>query len=403
MSDPDDIPASFLLLLPPPPSPPTIPALKAAYGDTLSQVLKEVASASLDSTHAAVLDIALACPLLVAQETNPRASLYHPTQSLLAAVYKFVCILAATNHVNIEDSDGVDIRILPIAWSPTASSTANSPFGPFVSLTRFAASQRPWQYAFGVESDAGEAFVRAFVAAKQHATHSHSVVAAPTISDPSSASASAHAAQSPPPQKHHHVAVGGTFDHLHMGHKLLLTMTAFALDGPAGTVTVGITGDELLKNKKHAEFLESWSDRQNSVQHFLDAIIDFTPPDQGSPSITEVNDPGPNGHAVVKRYSNALQLRCVEIWDPFGPTITQEDISALVISGETRSGGKAVNDKRAEKGWSTLDVFEVDVLDAKEDEHASTTTTTDQANYQSKISSTEIRANLARKTPKPSM
>lgn len=394
MAEADDVPASFLLLLPPPPSPPSITALRSAYGDTLSQVLKEAASASQESVQPSILDIALAIPHLVGQETEPRASIYETTQSVLAAVYKLICILAAENNVNIEDSDGVDARILPIAWSPDASSTSNSPFGPVIDLTGLAASQRPWQYAFGVESDAGEAFVRAFVAAKQHASHVHR--APKKLSTASGSRESTDLVK-----KHHHIAVGGTFDHIHLGHKLLLTMTAFALDDSNGILTIGITGDELLKNKKHAEYLESWSQRQSSTHRFLKAILDFTPPDAEPPTTNEVNDSGPNGHAVNVRYGDALELRCVEIWDPFGPTITEEGVSCLVLSGETRSGGKAVNDKRAEKGWSALQIFEVDVLDSKGDEEPATKT--EQASYQSKLSSTEIRAKLARKTPKPSI
>lgn len=390
----EDAPASFLLLLPPPPSPPTIPALKAAYGDTLSQVLKEVASASQESTQAAILDIALAIPHLVGQETQSRASLYHSTQSVIAAVYKLICILATSDKVNIEDSDGVDARILPIAWSPDASSTSNSPFGPVVDLTGLAASQRQWQYAFGVETDAGEAFVRAFVAAKQHASHVHRSPTAPHRSGSRSAQAGT-------AKKHHHVAVGGTFDHLHLGHKLLLTMTAFALDDSQGVLTIGITGDALLKNKSHSEYLQSWTSRQSAVHRFLEALLDFTTPDAAPPAIEQVNNPGPNGHAVNLRYGNALELRCVEIADPFGPTITDKGISALVVSGETRSGGKAVNDKRAENGWSELEVFEVEVLDAAGGDEAATNT--ENTNFQSKISSTEIRAKLAQKTAKPSM
>ena len=46
-------PPQFLLLLPPGPAPPTAANLKAAFGDTLSQVLKEVASHSSSSKKAA--------------------------------------------------------------------------------------------------------------------------------------------------------------------------------------------------------------------------------------------------------------------------------------------------------------------------------------------------------------
>jgi len=77
-------------------------------------------------------------------------------------------------------------------------------------------------------------------------------------------------------------------------------------------------------------------------------------------------------------------------WDPFGPTITDETITALVISAETRSGGKAVNAKRAEKEWAPLDIFEVDVLGAEEEDGTVTQGKVDET-FQGKLSSTEIR------------
>jgi phosphopantetheine adenylyltransferase len=383
--------ATFLLLLPPPPSPPTIPALRELYADTLTQVLKEADLASKDSVQPSILDIALAIPHLTAQAAIPRAELYAPTQTILAAVYKLICLTAAQNQINIEDTDGVDVRVLPVAWSPQSTfdpSQCATPYGPVLDLQSLAASQRPWQYAFGVENDQGEVFVRAFVAAKQ-AVANHQCDFHVTQSKPSSTPRL-------PAKEHHHVAVGGTFDHLHIGHKLLLTMTAFALDQTQAQsiITIGITGDELLKNKKYAEHLQSWADRQKSVHQFLEAILNFATPETAQPTMQQVNGSGPNAHSVNITYPNGLTVRCVEIWDPYGPTITEKDISALIISAETRAGGSAVNEKRVEKGWPVLHVLEVDVLDSKE----ASSTATLQQNFDGKLSSTEIRRKKAEKT-----
>ncbi|CAD0047034.1 unnamed protein product [Aureobasidium pullulans] len=352
-------------LAPPPPSPPTIPTLKELYGDTLTQVLKEADLASKDSVQPSVLDIALAIPHLAAQSAIPRSELYAPTQTILAAVYKLICLIAAQEQINVEDADGVDVRILPVAWSPQSTfdaSACNTSYGPVLDLQSLAASQRPWQYAFGVENDQGEVFVRAFVAAKQAAANHH-CDCHPTPGKPRSVSSPRLSAK-----EHHHVA-------------------------SESIMTVGITGDELLKNKKYAEQLESWSDRQRSVHRFLDAILNFASPEAAQPFMQEIKEPGPNGHAVNIKYPNGLNIRCVEIWDPFGPTITEKDISALIISAETRAGGSAVNDKRTENGWSALDVLEVDVLDSKE-----TSSPASQQNFEGKLSSTEIRKKRAQKT-----
>ncbi|CUG87041.1 cytidylyltransferase, putative [Bodo saltans] len=65
---------------------------------------------------------------------------------------------------------------------------------------------------------------------------------------------------------YNYVAVGGTFDRLHSGHKLLLTVSALHT---FDKLRVGITGPELLTKKKFAEKLESFETRKRNVETFL--------------------------------------------------------------------------------------------------------------------------------------
>ncbi|KAI9843955.1 MAG: hypothetical protein M1837_005996 [Sclerophora amabilis] len=197
--------------------------------------------------------------------------------------------------------------------------------------------------------------------------------------------------------RHFNVAVGGTFDHLHVGHKLLLTMTAFLLEPSHASnshqrrLIVGITGDELLKNKKYIEYLGSWNDRQEAAADFISTITDFRYSSQTKPT-TESRSVEllPGQRAIQTQVFADLRVEYVELTDPFGPTVTDESISALIISAETRSGGEAVNTKRQEAGWKALEVFEVDVLDA------GGASAKDEC-FQDKISSTEIRRLKAEK------
>ncbi len=179
----------------------------------------------------------------------------------------------------------------------------------------------------------------------------------------------------------------------------MLTATALLLQPGSAVETahrrliVGITGDQLLKNKKYAEYLGSWIKRQGDVVGFLLSILYFARSSREEAIETlSLDEPIPNGRAIHTKLKNcSITIECVEIQDPFGPTITDESVTALVVSGETRAGGQAVNNKRTEKGWKPLEVFEVDVLEAEETgEEASKT-----ENFASKISSTAIRKRRA--------
>lgn len=387
-----------LLLLPPAPAPPTYAALKAAYNAPLFTVLRQLARTPRSAQEPALLDIALPCPHLYGRLDAPRGPLYATTQQLVANLYKLITVIATQHAIDTEDAEGVDARIILVAYprngkldSPVADSTPeHEAQGPAIDLHTLAQSARSWDAVYSVESEQGESVLNSFLSLSK-TERSVSKVRGGIVTVETSAQDTASIAQSSTPN-HFAVAVGGTFDHLHIGHKLLLTMFAFMLgrrqpsvgEQSPSVLTVGITGDALLQNKKYAEHLESWKCRQESVHDFLSSIMYFGRPDDGRVQVEEIKDAGPNGHVVQVSYPSGLTIKYVEIWDPFGPTITDRDITALVLSLETRSGGAAVNEKRKEQGWNPLDVFEVAVLDASEDENVDET-------FQSKLSSTEIR------------
>jgi cytidyltransferase-like protein len=54
------------------------------------------------------------------------------------------------------------------------------------------------------------------------------------------------------------VCLGGTFDHMHPGHKLLLTQSALLA---YKRLLIGVTSDCLLKKKAYAAYLEDYETR----------------------------------------------------------------------------------------------------------------------------------------------
>lgn len=108
------------------------------------------------------------------------------------------------------------------------------------------------------------------------------------------------------------VALGGTFDRLHAGHKLMLSVAALVA---SKSVLCGVTDDaEMIATKEYRDRIESFDVRSGRVREFFESFA-------------------PQG----------ITLELVKLSEPFGPTTSRPDIEALVISPETHGGGEASN------------------------------------------------------------
>lgn len=393
--------------------------MHSAYRDSILQSLSRTKPS--DSTSVNKLDIVL---LTDGGSDFARHLIFASFQTYFAEVYTLMCICAAQLSIDLDIPGGIDVRVLALdlpcsnAEKARIASTGPTPIsttGPLATMTAWSTSKRSnYQHAFEVSPFAltlRERDVKQYWDSPDGRTFTVEGLQVPIHDDnyPLHDTVTGHALSHISGKSHTNIAVGGTFDHLHIGHKLLLEATIFlAQPGPDNRhITIGITGDELLVNKKHASVLESWDERQQKVADFVESILIFAPNIDSIRTTSTVDEPGPNGKAVKVTYTpdtveegGVVTIDYVRISDPYGPTITDESITALVISAETRAGGKAVNDKRIEKGWEPLEVFEVDVLDSgsgeetlEQDEKVKKTT------FESKISSTEIRRKIAGATP----
>lgn len=126
------------------------------------------------------------------------------------------------------------------------------------------------------------------------------------------------------------VAVGGTFDILHIGHEKLLAK-AFEI---GELVFVGLTGDRLVSklNKDHS--VRTFTVRRRNLKQLLKA----------------------------RGWLN--RARITELKDSFGPAIRRRRLEAIVVSEETRANGLRVNALRRSRGLRPLRLYVVRMVRA---------------------------------------
>lgn len=392
MAKDDTLRQIWLLLLPCLPSEISLNTLKVAYRPGLTQAIKQAAQAT-DGSSNVILDIAIACE-------DGSVLEYSRLQGFLGLMYRLICIICTKNQIDIQYGNDVDARLVLFRHTQYRITAPAKSHSSVTDLENLAKTNREWQRLFSLDGEDGESLLQDFIRLRnlssQHTVQEAQVERLPGGLIVRQSPTKGAMVQGNVFRRYQSVAVGGTFDHLHAGHKLLLTMTALALDSEAtegSCITVGITGDELLGKKKYQEELEDFFKRQSAVHFFLLGILGLMCPNHILGKTQEMTSPESIGREVHDILKSGLTIKYVEIFDPCGPTITDKSISVLVLSAETRSGGQAVNDKRRDKGWSPLDILEVDVLDAGDEE----TSQTDDS-FRSKISSTDIRRRVQQKS-----
>lgn len=375
-----------LLLLPFSQGSPSRRSIADLYKRPLTAALSRVKSPD----HSATLIIAVVGNFLHQIPAGDSRISWPCAQSMLAGLYSLASYICAQQSIATDTNAGPNSVDAQIVLVHDDRSRASGGGAMLRTLSEFAGLGDSWTSVFHLKSEEGRQLadyyaehVKGEQQAAQNLVSLDCDNAAQRVDSPLVPAES-------PSRQYKVVCLGGTFDHLHPGHKLLLSAATLLLGIPSTPESpcrfiIGVTGDEMLKNKKFAEYVQPWDVRAQGVLEFLRAVIDH--PASAAPAFASEGE----GRLVASFRGGAVVVECVVFQDLYGPTISVEEIEALVVSGETREGGKAVNDKRREQGWRELDVYEVDVLDARgvSDEGQGT------EDFGAKISSTAIRQQKA--------
>lgn len=136
------------------------------------------------------------------------------------------------------------------------------------------------------------------------------------------------------------LAVGGTFDELHRGHRSLL-MKAFKV---GENVIIGVSSDEFVEKLGKPHATARYEQRLNDLRGFL------------------------NQKGLSKR------AQIVPIDDPSGGVLLSDGpIEALVVSRETEPTARHINERRKEKGMPKLEIVVINMVSSEDHSAISTT------------------------------
>lgn len=135
------------------------------------------------------------------------------------------------------------------------------------------------------------------------------------------------------------VAVGGTFDEFHKGHRALL-LKAFDV---GNRVLIGLCTDDLAKKLWKPHKVAPYEERLEELKNFL----------------------------REKRLLDNAEI--MPLNDPYGITLSSGCVEAIVVSRETELRAHEINEKRAAKGLPPLRIVVIEMIPAEN--HVSISTT----------------------------
>jgi pantetheine-phosphate adenylyltransferase len=140
-------------------------------------------------------------------------------------------------------------------------------------------------------------------------------------------------------KKFKRVAVGGTFDELHKGHKALLSKS-FEI---GEKVVIGLSSDAFASKMRKPHITATYTERFKELQAFLEQ----------------------------SGFANRAQI--VPLNDPYGLTTSAESLEALVVSKETESTACKINEIRAKASLPPLKIVTINMVPAENCNPISTT------------------------------
>jgi len=135
------------------------------------------------------------------------------------------------------------------------------------------------------------------------------------------------------------VAVGGTFDEFHKGHRALLTK-AFEV---SERVLIGLSADDLVQRLAKPHYVATYDVRLEELKGYL------------------------------RKNGWIDRAKIVPIHTPYGITLTSKLMEGIVVSRETEPRAHEINEKRKARGLRPLSIIVVDMVPAYNHTPISTT------------------------------
>lgn len=129
-----------------------------------------------------------------------------------------------------------------------------------------------------------------------------------------------------------HIAVGGTFDGLHTGHRYFLTNAFHA----GVRVTIGLSSARYTNRYKKNKGVSAYSKRYQVLTSWL------------------------------RKVGYAPQAIVVPLHDSFGPAVIDTDFDAIAVTHDNKGVAHEINRIRAERGFSPLTIVEIDLIKAED-------------------------------------
>jgi len=137
------------------------------------------------------------------------------------------------------------------------------------------------------------------------------------------------------------VGLGGTFDHLHEGHKYLLKIALSISE----FVEIGLTSQDLLKNKQYFSKLENYQARKNNLNDYINSFADL----------------------------NRVNIVEISNWSEMDKYAQDPEYDGLIVSQETYDNALKLNENRVKKGLEPLVLIVIPLLKDEKNNKISST------------------------------